>query len=60
MLLGLGRMRVAALAGERVVSVAAGDYMSLAITAGGVLWAWGRNIDGELGVGSTDNQRRPV
>lgn len=32
-----------------VASVAAGHYHSLAVTARGDLWAWGRNEEGQLG-----------
>ena len=32
-------------------SVAAGNYHSLAVKTDGTLWAWGYNIDGELGLG---------
>jgi len=34
-----------------VVSVSAGHYHSLAVTAEGELWAWGRNDEGQLGRG---------
>lgn len=34
-----------------VVGVSAGHYHSLAVTAGGELWAWGRNDEGQLGRG---------
>lgn len=32
-----------------VVRVGAGHYHSLAVTAGGEVWTWGRNADGQLG-----------
>ncbi|PKA62412.1 Ultraviolet-B receptor UVR8 [Apostasia shenzhenica] len=34
-----------------VTSVAAGHYHSLAVTAEGEVWAWGRNVEGQLGRG---------
>ena len=37
------------------VSVAAGRYHSLALKSDGTLWAWGSNSDGQLGIGSSDN-----
>ncbi|KAL9237564.1 hypothetical protein vseg_012096 [Gypsophila vaccaria] len=48
-----------------VVSVAAGHYHSLAVTAKGELWAWGRNDEGQLGRGVLEprhswNEPRPV
>ena len=48
-----------------VVSVAAGNYHSLALkspTAGGTVWAWGYNADGELGNNDTTGtaQSRPI
>jgi len=33
--------------------VAAGGWHSLAINAEGQLWAWGRNVDGQLGIGAS-------
>ena len=32
-----------------VEALAAGAYHNLAVTAGGRLWAWGRNAEGQLG-----------
>ena len=39
------------LGGERAMSVSAGEYHSLALTAGGAVWSWGRGGDGRLGHG---------
>ncbi len=36
-------------------SVDAGAYHTIAVKSGGSLWAWGRNIDGQAGIDSTDN-----
>lgn len=36
---------------DDVVSVSAGHYHSLAVSAKGELWAWGRNDEGQLGRG---------
>ena len=48
--------KVEALAGQRVVTVSAGQYHSLAITADGAVWSWGGGGHGKLGHG--DEQRR--
>ena len=37
------------------------DYFSVyALTEDGSLYAWGNNSDGQLGIGNTDNQTKPV
>jgi len=41
--------------GAPYVALAAGDAHSLARRADGTLWAWGRNLDGQLGIGLTDS-----
>ena len=51
--------KVEALAGQRVVAVSAGDSHSLALTADGALWSWGRGDDGRLGHGNQRNQLLP-
>lgn len=43
-----------------IVGIAAGAYHSLAVTSDGALWSWGRNSDGQLGDGSTQEQHNPV
>jgi len=47
------------LGGERAVSVAAGGYHSLALTAGGVVWSWGFGGQGRLGHGDEEEQWQP-
>jgi alpha-tubulin suppressor-like RCC1 family protein len=54
--LGLGSLQpsrvpqvVAALAGREIVSIACGSEHSVAAARGGEVWAWGRNIHGQLG-----------
>jgi alpha-tubulin suppressor-like RCC1 family protein len=51
---------VGALAGKRVVAVAAGAYHSLALCSDGSVVAWGFNEEGELGNGSNISSRVPV
>jgi alpha-tubulin suppressor-like RCC1 family protein len=43
-----------------VVAVAAGYYHSVALTSDGTVWAWGRNISGQLGDGTTTQRSAPV
>jgi alpha-tubulin suppressor-like RCC1 family protein len=38
-----------------VTAVAAGNGFSLALTSQGQVWAWGKNVDGELGDGTTSS-----
>jgi alpha-tubulin suppressor-like RCC1 family protein len=49
-----------ALAGKRVVALAAGFYHSLALCDDGTVAAWGYNDEGELGDGSTSTALVPV
>jgi len=43
-----------------VVAVAAGTYHSLALKSDGTVWAWGFNVDGELGNGTEVGSTTPV
>jgi hypothetical protein len=43
-----------------VVAVAVGCYHMLAMTAGGQVYGWGRNLEGEIGLGNTLPQNSPV
>ena len=43
-----------------VVGIAAGSAYSLAITDDGALWAWGNNMDGQLGDNTTTNRHIPI
>ena len=40
--------------------IAVGHYHSLAIKSDGTLWAWGYNIDGQLGIGNTTDKSIPT
>lgn len=48
-----------ALAGKSVVSIQAGGYHTLALTSDGMIFAWGMNSLGALGVGSDVDQPQP-
>lgn len=43
-----------------VVAIAAGDGHSAAVTAAGTAYAWGYNVRGSLGDGTTSNRSRPA
>lgn len=47
-------------AGTVITAIAAGLYHSLAIKNDGTVWAWGRNVNGQLGDGSTAQRNSPV
>ena len=51
--------KVEAFAGQRVVAVSAGGHHSLALTADGAVWSWGRGIFGRLGHGDQQDQLLP-
>ncbi len=51
-------VRVSGLTG--VVSVAGGNWHSLALKNDGTVWAWGENIQGQLGDGTTTGRLTPV
>lgn len=42
-----------ALIGKRIVGIGAGEYHSFVITADNLIFAWGHNQDGKLGIGVT-------
>src|SRR5574344_953788 len=46
--------------GVRIAQVSAGVYHTLAIDASGNLWAWGYNVYGQLGNGTTTTSSSPV
>jgi len=45
---------------EDIVALAAGGGHSLALDGSGIVWAWGRNQEGQLGDGTVTNQFEPV
>ncbi|MFH9728506.1 RCC1 domain-containing protein [Streptomyces sp. NPDC017254] len=44
---------------NRVKDVVAGCYHAAALREDGTVWTWGRNTDGQLGIGSTTDQNTP-
>jgi alpha-tubulin suppressor-like RCC1 family protein len=47
-------------AGTTFVSVASGGSSEYAIDSTGDVWAWGKNTEGQLGIGSTEHEESPV
>ena len=45
---------------QNIVKVSGGDIHSIALDSGGIVWAWGLNLDGELGDGTTAIRTLPV
>jgi alpha-tubulin suppressor-like RCC1 family protein len=45
---------------DSVLAISAGSYHVLALQSNGDVWAWGRNIEGQLGQGNFTNQPTPV
>eukprot|EP01119_Soliformovum_irregulare_P020464 TRINITY_DN6629_c0_g1_i1.p1 TRINITY_DN6629_c0_g1~~TRINITY_DN6629_c0_g1_i1.p1 ORF type:complete len:710 (+),score=178.62 TRINITY_DN6629_c0_g1_i1:33-2162(+) len=45
---------------KTVLQISAGFHHSLALTEGGVIFSWGNNVYGELGLGDNKNYRTPM
>lgn len=43
-----------------IIAIDAGEYHSVALKNDGTVWAWGRNLDGELGDGTYLNKNTPI
>lgn len=43
-----------------ISSIACGSYHNLCVTSSGDLYVWGRNRDGQLGTGKTENSNSPT
>ncbi|MBI4700605.1 MAG: hypothetical protein HY744_05490 [Deltaproteobacteria bacterium] len=46
--------------GTSALAVAGGQAHTCAVKAGGTLWCWGRNANGQLGDGTTQDKTSPV
>lgn len=51
---------IKALAGKKVINVACGDTHSIAMTSDGALYGFGRNLNGQLGLGNNSDVLQPV
>lgn len=45
---------------DDIISVAAGDFHTVALKNDGTVWAWGRNHEGQLGDNSRTDRLTPV
>ncbi|MEY2564930.1 MAG: large repetitive protein [Verrucomicrobiota bacterium] len=43
-----------------IVAIASGDNFCVAVKSDGTVWAWGSNASGQIGIGSTTNQKFAV
>jgi len=55
----LSPRRVDALAAQRVIGIACGDFHSLALTSANEVYTWGCGSSGELGHGAPEHQTLP-
>ena len=51
-----GWRKILSIADISVTSIAAGEWSTCALTSDGALWCWGINSQGQLGIGSDDQQ----
>jgi alpha-tubulin suppressor-like RCC1 family protein len=45
---------------QKVRVIAVGAFHNLALTEDGILWAWGNNEYGQLGIGDTQPRSQPI
>lgn len=45
---------------HNIIAISAGDHCSLAVKRDGTIWAWGKNNQGQLGDGTTQNRTVPT
>ena len=50
---------ISELVDKDIIRVECGQYHSLAISSSGLLWVWGWNLFGQLGIGSIDDAHTP-
>lgn len=43
-----------------IVAISTGTRHAIALNADGKVWAWGHNLNGQLGIGNTENQSTPI
>jgi alpha-tubulin suppressor-like RCC1 family protein len=43
-----------------ITSIAAGECQSFAVDKNGTVWGWGKNDQGEFGIGKTGDLLRPT
>lgn len=53
-------VQVSALAGKKIIAIAAGDGHSVALQDNGAVWCWGWNASGQLGSGTFANSTAPA
>lgn len=45
---------------SNVTAISSGNFFSLALKDDGTVWVWGRNYDGQLGIGTTEDSLTPT
>ncbi|ETR70825.1 MAG: hypothetical protein OMM_08528, partial [Candidatus Magnetoglobus multicellularis str. Araruama] len=45
---------------SNIIAIQAGSNHNLALGSDGAVWAWGDNLEGQLGIGNTSDQNTPV
>jgi alpha-tubulin suppressor-like RCC1 family protein/fibronectin type 3 domain-containing protein len=53
-------MQITALKDKQIVKISTKAYHNLALCSDGTVWSWGDNREGQLGIGTIENQTLPV